>query len=269
MKLMRYPTRNSRVVFVWGRWLGLAFLAVLFSACATESEKRQENVLLAKSKYAEAIGFSSSNNSRPQMYVSLREAVRLDPLEPNYHWALGMAYFGDGDLDNAALELEQTVRLNENFAEAYKQLGRLYMRNGNLDKALYYFKEGLKKPGITLPQEIHNWIALCYYGQGRLRDAENAWLEALRIKDSEGVLLNLALAYRDAGQYDKALKALNKAVAINPRFPPAHYQLALLYLKNKNLELAGRHFDQTIQLDPDSEAARSSRQYLELIKQAK
>lgn len=264
MKLMGRVANKTQLKYGWRHVLPGAFLLLTILSCVTDSGKKQENLLLAKSKYNEAVYFSSQN-SRPEMYARLKEAIRLDPLEPNYHWSLAMAYFADGDLNGAERELHQTIRLNDNSAEAYKQLGRLYMQTGDLDKAIYYFKESLRKPGITLPQHIHNWIALCYYNQGRTREAESEWLAALRIKDNEEILLNLALVYLDTEQFDKALALLNKAVAVNPRFAAAHYRLGLLHLKNKNLELAGKHFNQAIQLDPNSEQARSSREYIELM----
>ena len=254
--------KKWRIVF-WG-----VFLSLMVAACANEPVKQQDSALLAQKKFTEAVRFASLN-SRPEMYASLREAVRLDPLDARYHWELGRAYFADGDLKNAEKEFQQTIRLNENFSEAFKELGRLYMQEGDLDKAIYYLKEGLKKTGITTPQILHNWIAICYYGQDRFQEAEKEWLEALRIKENENILLNLALAYRDKEYFDKARDSLKRAVLINPRFAPAHYHLALLYLKNKKYELAGNHFEQAVQLDADSEQGRSAAEYLKMIKAIK
>lgn len=248
--------------------MGGVFLPWLMVSCASESVNQQDNVFLAQKKFTEAVR-SASLNSRSEMYVSLKEAIRLDPLESRYHWELARAYFADGDLEKAEKEFQQTIRLNENFSEAFKELGRLHMQAGDLDKAIYYLKEGLKKPGVTTPQNIHNWIAICYYGQDRFREAEKEWLEALRIKENENILLNLALAYRDKEYFDQALDALKRAVLLNPRFASGHYHLALLYLKGKKNELAGKHLEQTIQLDPDSEQGRSAAEYLRMIKTTK
>lgn len=247
---------------------GAVFLSWMMMSCASESVKQQDNIFLAQKKFTEAVRFATLN-SRPEMYASLREAVRLDPLEPRYHWELARAYFVDGDLEKAEKEFQQTIRLNENFSEAFKELGRLYMRTGDLDKAIYYFKESLKKTGVAAPQNIHNWIAICYYGQDRFREAEREWLEALRIKENENILLNLALAYRDKEYFDKAFDSLKRALQINPRFAAGHYHLALLYLKDKKIELASNHFEQTIQLDHDGEQGRSAAEYLRMMRIAK
>lgn len=257
------PGKKRKIVFLW-----FFFVPWLLTACASESVNQQDNILLAQKKYTEAIRLASMK-SRAEMYVALKDAVKLDPLEPRYHWELARSYFSDGELEKAEKEFQQTIRLNEGFGEAFKELGRLYMRTGDLDKAIYYLKEGLKKPNISSPQIMHNWIAISYYGQDRFREAENEWLEALRIKENESVLLNLALAYRDKEFFDKAIDSLKRAVRVNPRFAPAHYHLALLYLKNKDFEMAAKYFDQTVELDPGGEQGKSSAEYLKMLKAKK
>ena len=245
-------------------------LALFFMAlgCASEPVKQQENIFIAQKKFADAVR-SATSNSRPEMYASLREAVRLDPMESRYRWELARAYFADGDLKQAEKEFQQTIRLNENFSEAFRELGRLYMQTGDLDKAVYYLKEGLKKTGIVNPQNMHNWIAICYYGQNRFPEAEKEWLEALRIEENENVLLNLGLAYRDKERFDKAIDSLKRAVTINPKFATGHYHLALLYLKEKKKELASNHFELAMQLEPDNDQGRSAAEYLRMIKTTK
>ena len=240
----------------------------VIASCASEPAKQKDNTFLAQQKFAEAVRHASLN-SRSEMYVSLKEAIKLDPFESRYHSELARAYFADGDLEKAEKEFQQTIRLNENSSEAFKELGRLYMKTGDLDKAIYHLKEALKKTGVTAPQNIRNWIAICYYGQNRFQEAEKEWQEALRIKENENILLNLALAYRDREYFDKALDSLKRAVFVNPRFSQGHYHLALLYLKEKKNELAGNHFEQTIQLTPESEQGRSAAEYLRMIKPTK
>lgn len=249
--------------------VGIMCIPWLLAACASESVNQQDNVLLAQKKFTEAIRLASLKNSRAEMYNALIEAIKLDPLESRYHWEIAKSYFADGELEKAEKEFKQTIRLNDGFGEAYKELGRLYMRTGDLEKAVFYLKEGLRKPGISSPQNMHNWIAISYYGQNKFQEAESEWLEALRIKENENVLLNLALAYRDREFFDKATDSLKRAVRANPRFAPAHYHLALLFLKNKDFEQATKYFDQTVELDPNGEQGKSALEYLKMLKAKK
>jgi tetratricopeptide (TPR) repeat protein len=264
---MHRQTTSFTINGIWKIFFA-GFLYTLCVACAGESVNQQDNVLLAQKKFSEAIRFASLN-SRGEMYNALMEAIRLDPLEPRYHWEIGRSYFADSELEKAEREFKHTIRLNDGFWEAHKELGRLYMRMGDLEKAVFYLKESLRKPGVSSPQAIHNWIAISYYGQNKFQEAESAWLEALRIKENESVLLNLALAYRDREFFDKAIDTLKRAVRANARFAPAHFHLALLYLKNKDFELATKYFDQTVELDPTGEQGKSSLEYLKMIKAKK
>jgi Tfp pilus assembly protein PilF len=61
------------------------------------------------------------------MYAHLNKAIQMDPTEPNYHLALGTAYLEDGDSKNAEDELYKTLKIDSNYIEAHRNLGRLYM----------------------------------------------------------------------------------------------------------------------------------------------
>lgn len=264
---MHHQIKNFKINENWKIFFA-GILYTSFIACAGESVNQQDNALLAQKKFSEAIRLASLN-SRAEMYNALVEAIKLDPLEPRYHWEIARSYFADNELEKAEKEFKHTIRLNDAFGEAYKELGRLYMKMGDLEKAVFYLKEGLKKPGVSSPQTIHNWIAISYFGQNKFQEAESEWLEALRIKENESVLLNLALAYRDREIFDKAIDTLKRAVRANARFAPAHFHLALLYLKNKDFELATKYFDQTVELDPTGEQGKSSLEYLKMLKAKK
>jgi Tfp pilus assembly protein PilF len=243
----------------------LAVVALVFIAACASDKSTLQKVQTAQRKYAESLQFTSPS-LRPEMYSRLKEAVALDPLEPTYHMALANAYVQDNRLDAAETEFLQTIQLEPNFSDSYKQLGRLYMEKKEYDKALTYLSESLKKAKLTNPQMVRNWVALCQYQLGHFEAAELSWLKALDLREDESIRLNMALAYLDRGQFDKATEALKKALEHQPQFVPAHYHLALLYLKDKDLENARRHFNEVVRLEPQSEQARSALEYMALIK---
>lgn len=243
--------------------LVLAFPMFFLFACATAEVA--ENPALAKQKYKEAVQYSSLN-LKQEMYANLQEAAKLAPEEPNYHLALGTSYFADGDLEKAENEFLETLRLNKNFVEAHKHLGRLYMQREKWGKAIHHFRESLKNPGVSSPQEVHNWLALCYYTQNDFNRAEQEWLQALHLDENPAIRLNLALAYRNQERFGLALGSLQKALSADPELVEAHHLLALLLLKKKDMEGAREHFERVIQLKPQSNLARDSKKYMKLIR---
>jgi Tfp pilus assembly protein PilF len=264
---MRNQKIHFRKVGGWKILTYLFFIPWLFVACSALDSK-DDKVFEAQQKYRESIKFSNLK-MRDEMYVGLKEAIRLDPDEPLYHFELASAYFTDSKLSEAETEFLTTLKLQENFIEAYKRLGRLYMSQGKWDDAIYYLKDVLKRPGVTNPHQVHNWMAISYYAKGKVNLAEKAWREALSISENSEIRLNLALAYKANERYSLATESLVKAIELDPDLVRAHYEIAQLYLKANNKELAKKHFTRVINLEPLSKQGKASQEYLGLIQSGK
>ena len=241
-------------------FVGLLLLGYL-GGCASDSAS---GISKAQAKFQEGLEKGSINDQKG-MIASFKEAVELNPKSEQFRLHLGMAYFLAGDLANAEKEFNRTLEINKESKDAYRQLGRLYMRKGKWERAVENFKEDLSRPGTPQPHRVYNWLALSYYNQGKFDDAEREWKKAIELKDNAAIRLNLALAYKDQERFDQALQSLQKAVALNPKFPQAHYEISQLFILKKQMDRAVKHFKKVIQLAPKSEWARVSRQYLELI----
>ncbi len=224
----------------------------------------QVNPIQAKSEYRQAIE-AKSINAKAEMYSHLNNAIQMDPNEPNFHLALGTAYLEDGDLKNAEKEFYETLRIDSNYLEAHRNLGRLYMASGKWDKAISQLKQSVAKPGVSSPQEIHNWLALCYYSKKDINLAMVEWQNALKIQENALIRLNLGLALKDLENDELAVQSLKKAVYLKPKLVRARHELALLLLKKKKFNEARKQFNQVLELDKEGKFALEAREYLRLI----
>jgi len=224
----------------------------------------QVNPIQAKSEYKQAIE-AKSINAKSEMYAHLNRAIQMDPNEPNFHLALGTAYLEDGDLKNAEKEFYETLKIDSNYVEAHRNLGRLHMASGKWDKAILELKRSLAKPGVSSPQEVHNWLALCYYSKKDMNLAMVEWQNALKIQENALIRLNLALALKDLENDELAIQSLKKAVNLRPKLVRARHELALLLLKKKEFDEAKKQFNQVLKLDGDGKFALEAREYLRLI----
>jgi len=62
---------------------------------------------------------------------------------------------------------------------------------------------------------------------------------------------NLGIAYRKQGEYDLAIASYQKAIAINPDDAKAHYNLGYAYRKQGKYDLEIKSYKKAIAIDPD------------------
>lgn len=261
---MSFLQVNTLILKKWCEAVIFLLVIMFSSGCATTELTPDDNKTLAEKKFKEALQ-AGSLNQQDKMLALLKEALELNPAEPNFHFYLGQTYFVQGELDLAEQEFLTSLKLNNNLKDSYQQLGLIYMQQGHWDKAIQYFREDLARPGTRQPQQIYNWVALCFYNLGKKNEAEIEWKKALEIKDNAGIRLNLALAYINQERFDKAKEFLQKALSLKPRFSQAHFELAQLYLKDAKKDQALNHFQKVILYTPRGDLAKKSHEYISRI----
>ena len=70
--------------------------------------------------------------------------LKMNPNEPQYHYALGETYDKNGRSDEALEEFKAAVRLNYGFTDAHYYLGSIYLKKGLRDEARTEFETVLK-----------------------------------------------------------------------------------------------------------------------------
>ena len=140
--------------------------------------------------------------------------------------------------------LEQTSNVNEKSLYN-NQLGLVHLDQGNYEKALSYFKQGLKIRQETLPIN-HPHLAISYNNIGLAYDKMGEYKKALSYyrKDLEISLIcfpsnhpslatlfnNIGLVNNNMEEYENALSCYEKALEIREEILPSnHPDLATLY----------------------------------------
>ena len=122
-------------------------------------------------------------------------ALALAPDNAGAHQMLGKTYFMLGDLQKSIAELEAAARLTPNDIDVVYTLGIAYLRNRQPAEAKQLYNSLIK--GFGEKPQLHVII-------GR--------------------------AYRQGGLLPEAVEEFKKAIALDPRFPRAHYYLGITYL---------------------------------------
>jgi TolB-like protein/Tfp pilus assembly protein PilF len=159
----------------------------------------------------------------------LRRARALDPGYPDVHswlaWGLALRYMHEGlrsDLDSAVVAGREAVRLDPDFAPGHVRLGMVLNYRGDREAAL-----AEQRRAVELDPGASDGLANLYaYDFGSLDEAARHWLPALRA-DPTSSMLNWQVGrnYQQLGMPERARPLLERSVAFNPRYLPAHYAL--------------------------------------------
>jgi Tfp pilus assembly protein PilF len=123
------------------------------------------------------------------------EAVDLDPNLPNAHEVLAAIYLWQKRHGDARLSAETAIAVGPNSAEAYRTLADIQNYSGNPKAAVAAIGEAIR------------------------RNPKNAWIHSWTLGHS----------YLLLGDTEAAVEELEKCVAGNPNFLPAHAYLAVAY----------------------------------------
>jgi tetratricopeptide (TPR) repeat protein len=110
-----------------------------------------------------------------------RIAILKDPLTPEEHLNLGVAYEARGELDNAIREYESAAR---RLPSAYLYLGNAYFQKNEWSQAEKFYRKAIKKDSENA--DAHNNLAWLYYMNGKnLAEAEHLALKAISLNPSK------------------------------------------------------------------------------------
>ena len=162
-----------------------------------------------------------------------------DPQSPTANMKIGYVYAKSRALQSAIPFFEEAIKLNENYAPAYRELGQLYWRAGRIEQSKNYFKQYLDLTAGNIPAKIRYVTSLFYAGDYDevIKNVE----EILAIDQSRGYMNRIAgySAYEKQNpDYDKALsymEVLFKTVAPERILrKDYHYMARILLKKNQN-----------------------------------
>jgi tetratricopeptide (TPR) repeat protein len=152
------------------------------------------------------------------------------PNHPEAHYTLGLTFMRLGEDASAGEEFSRTIALSPDNSQAHFNLAKVYLRMGRASDA------GREQ---KIFERLWDRQAADRNAEGTARDLFLAGDYAASLKEYVHLLeispgngryeLGRAQCFLKMGRRDEALAALEKAVALDPKLPDAHYHLAVLY----------------------------------------
>jgi adenylate cyclase len=172
----------------------------------------------------------------------LEEAIALDPEYPRLHMSLAWTHvmdvwYGTTDLPDKSLArafefAQKAISLDDSDAGAYSTLGVIYAMKRQYEKAIAECERAISLD----PNSAENffWLGSGLTWAGRAEEAIPYLQNAIRLNPMPpaSYFNQLAISYRDSGEYEKAIEACKKALQREPntQFPYIHMTVSYIRL---------------------------------------
>ena len=172
-----------------------------------------------------------------------------DEFRRNAH-TYGVAFFQHGFLKEAEEAFQRAVSANSEDADAFYNLGTLYLRRNSPDEAKHNLKQAVKlRPSYA---EAWNNLGMLAAQQGNYAEAISNFQRSLELRPNYATgLLNLGNVYRKQGDFGEAETFLKRAYEIDPANAEINYNLGMLYARKKDMPLAEQYLKSALKLRPD------------------
>lgn len=226
-----------------------------------EAQRVAGNLAAAEAEYREILG--EGYERLGEIYLTLEDhqraitvleaAAAYRPNSPAVLIDLAIAYYGAQQYARAVAPASKALVIDRDNPGAHQMLGKTFFMLGDLGKSIAELETAAK----LTPDDIDVAYTL---GIAYLRNRQPAAAKQLyesMIKDfGERPQLHVLIgrAYRQSGLLPEAAAEFKKAIALDPRFPRAHYYLGITYLLDEGqskMDEALAEFQIEVAANPD------------------
>src|SRR5438128_1181317 len=159
-----------------------------------------------------------------------------------------------------------TLSVTSNNDFAHNNLGFLYLRRGELDKAISHFETALKIRSSNSQTRynlgtglVHMNLANALARDGRPEEAIVHYEEAVKLRPDYGdTYYNFGSVLFQQGRIDDAIAQWEKALAMQPNDAGAHTSLGNAFLQKGWPDKAIAHYQKAVEIDPREANARNN-----------
>ncbi len=151
--------------------------------------------------------------------------------------------------DEAQRHYETAIRLAPRTKAAHNNLGRLYVRRGELERATKHYRQALQiDPSYAT---AHNNLATVYAMKGQRAEAAAEYRKAIELNpDYTDAHLNLGLIMRETGDIEAAQNSFDRVLQLQPENARVRHEIARIYETQGKIDEAIRMDAEAIELDP-------------------
>ncbi len=149
------------------------------------------------------------------------------------------------------------------FTEArqlYHSILETFPQNQQAKKGLIAIQHGsVSQKNQSSPSQAQIDTVIALYAQGQIAETLNAIAILTKDYPNESLLYNLSgVCYKALGQLDAAVSSYERALAINPNYADAHYNLAITFKALGQLDAAVSSYELSLAINPNNAIAHNN-----------
>jgi tetratricopeptide (TPR) repeat protein len=243
----------------------ILFIAVVMvlAGCGPSLEQKKEESGI---HYRMGVVYLNDGNFTEAL-KELTVAIEAYPDEPSYHNALGLAYFAKGMNKEAREHMRDAIKLDPKLSEAHVNLAAIYLVEENWDGAISESRLALENIFYRTPELAHFNMGQAYFNKGEYKEALASFSKAVELNPRYALAYyNMGLTLDRMNSPRDSIRAYENAVKASPGYLDAYYGLGLAHIKVKDNSSAMKAFRKVIEIAPESEQARSAKEYMDLLR---
>ena len=192
----------------------------------------------------------------------------------------GAALTNEGKFDEAIVKFNAVIVDAPKCFDCYNNLGTIYSRQQQWDKAEEAFKKALEVNAApnevaTAATESYTGLANVYNAQKKFKEAQEASAEATKRAGAAGAagggnptaIYNAGVIAWNANDFVKANELFSQAITIDPNHAESHFMLGRVLINLGKLGEAATEFETYLKLAPTGPNAKEAKSNFDQLKQ--
>ena len=239
-RLYRQYARNSWEAVVKRIHKDLSELAKTPAPAVSGMQAQSAASPFAKEKLALASRATAAKNHQHAIEI-YKEILAREPGNANVLNELGVAWYREGNLEEARRFFAQAVASDPDYPRALTNLGACHNELNDNPSAIDCYEKAL----VLQPDMAAAWgnMAKAWSDMEEFEMAVYCYRKAIAIKPEAEFHRGLSKAYRKSGRYDRSEQILNNALAKAPNDADAHFGQAVTLFHLEKYPEAVREFE--------------------------
>lgn len=193
----------------------------------------------------------SEENQLDKAIKRYRQQAQLQP-SAKIQTDLGNLYKKKKDWQAAATCYQKAIALDSQYAPAYLNLAKIFVREGKLEKAADFLYRALSLKPELAPAKNHFYLGNTFFKQGKLERAIDCYQRAIDLQpDFPEIYYRLGEIWSRRGRKRQAIEYFQQAVVLEPNNPKFYHRLGRELMARQQWEEAVQAFSRVLELQPN------------------